>query len=334
MYSRRSSKSSRFGSNACPVHCLRCFHGVRSVMVLRLRGVIAFRDNAFVMLTKAVRKVILVSACSMRKRLELALPTKSPLLRYCAAFSRNPTFTQSNRTPRGPMNIPMLGDNPNRTQDGAHKRDILTAVHSDVGTIGGMDARNGLSVQERVTTTSIAKLPQFVIRINKADRDIIDELVNNYSESIVTIMGKSTRLYRGIVNAVEQGGKLIMIKFSLPSKHIGKDNINDNSDDLTDDNNDIYETVIAVREQFADKGKTPIALNRAYISPSKGLKEQRIAIRVTPAITEGLLELERKTGLSKSAILRDGMNLYAFIKRESRNPGTSFYIGDELIDGI
>ena len=239
------------------------------------------------------------------------------------------------------MNIPMLGDNPNRTQDGAHKRDILTAVHSDVGTIGGIDARNGLSVQKRVTTTAIAKLPQFVIRINKADRDILDELVNNYSESIVTIMGKTTRLYRGIVNAVEQGGKLIMIKFSLPSKHIslpskhiGKDTIDDNSDDLTDDNNDIYETVIAVREQFADKGKTPIALNRAYISPSKGLKGQRIAIRVTPAITEGLLELEHKTGLSKSAILRDGMNLYAFIKRESRNPGTSFYIGDELIDGI
>ncbi|MFO0058454.1 MAG: hypothetical protein ACK55B_11565 [Cyanobacteriota bacterium] len=220
------------------------------------------------------------------------------------------------------MKSPMLGGNLNRTHDGAH---ILTAGHSEVGTIGGMDTKNGSSLaQKRVTTADIAKLPQFVIRINKADKDILDELVNDYGESIVTIMGKSTRLYRGIVNAVEQGGKLIMTKLPLPSKPLGNDTITD----------DIYATVIAVREQFADKGKTPIALNRAYISPSKGLKKQRIAIRVTPAITEGLLELEHKTGLSKSAILRDGMNLYAFIKRESRHPGTSFYIGDELIYGI
>jgi hypothetical protein len=191
----------------------------------------------------------------------------------------------------------------------------LTTVQTNVET--GNDKINNIA-----NTPSKPKdkpLSPLVLRFNQADRQVLDKLASDYGESIVSIVGKSIRLYRGIVDAAEQGGKLIMIKSSSPPKN---------------NNNDPYETVIAVREQFADKDKTPIALNRAYINASKDLKTERLATRVLPTVIENLAELERKTGLSKSAILRDSMNLYNFIKRESTSPGTSFYIGDVLVDGI
>jgi hypothetical protein len=229
----------------------------------------------------------------------------------------------------------MLGDRPKSTRDAVYKRDLAPTVQPKSDTIG-----DGISTTTEAGS-STSKLPQLVIRINKTDKDILDELIYNYGESIATIMGKSTRLYRGIVDAAEQGGKLIMTK----SRPLGNDTLYGNDMGMGNDTiygNDMgmgndtifYETVIAVREQFADKKKTPIAINRVHISPSKGLKTYRIALRVTPAIMEGLLELKLKTGLSASTMLRDGMHLYGFIKRESKHSGTSFYIGDELIDGI
>ena len=225
------------------------------------------------------------------------------------------------------MNRPMLGDRPKRTRDAVYKRDLAPTVQPESDTIGDIDINDASPTTEAGSSTS--KLPQLVIRINKTDKDILDELIYNYGESIAMIMGKSTRLYRGIVDAAEQGGKLIMTK----SRPLSNDTLYGNDMGMGNDTI-FYETVIAVREQFADKKKTPIALNRVHISPSKGLKTYRIALRVTPAIMEGLLELKLKTGLSVSTMLRDGMHIYGFIKRELKNFGTSFYIGDDLIDGI
>lgn len=166
-------------------------------------------------------------------------------------------------------------------------------------------------------------LSSLVLRLNKADRNLLDKLSRDYAESIVTILGKSLRLYRAIVEAVEQGGSLIMTR-ALSKTGSGSER----------DSNNVYETVIAVREQFADEGKTPIALNRVYINVSRGLKTERIAIRANPAFMEGLTDLENKTGLSKSSLLRDGMHLYNFVKREFEKLNTSFYIGNTLVEGI
>lgn len=225
------------------------------------------------------------------------------------------------------MNRSILGDNPNHTRDGAYGKDIAR-INPAAPTLTTTTVQTSTETKEKIknNTTVISgkskdkQLPPLVLRFNQADRRLLDKLVDDYSESIVTIIGKSIRLYRGIVDAAEQGGKLIMVKFPSPTNFI--------------DNTNPYETVIAVREQFADKDKTPIALNRAYINASKELKTERLATRVPPAVIENISELEYKTGLSKSAILRDCMNLYNFIKRESAIPGTSFYIGDLLIDGI
>lgn len=178
-------------------------------------------------------------------------------------------------------------------------------------------------VNDTADKTKTKTLSSLVFRLNKADRYILDRLSSDYTESIVTILGKSLRLYRAIVEAVEQGGSLIMIRTTSSSGPKPKT-----------DSSGTYETVIAVREQFADKEKSPIAINRAYINTSKGLKIERIAVRVSPVVAHGLEELERKTGLSKSTILRDSMHLYNFVKRESKSPNTCFYIGNLMLDGI
>jgi hypothetical protein len=191
-------------------------------------------------------------------------------------------------------------------------------------TVHGNDILNGTSKANDIENKTKTKiLSSLVFRLNKADRYLIDGLSSDYAESIVTIIGKSLRLYRAIVEAVEQGGSLIMIR--TPSLSGPRPKI---------DSSNTYETAIAVREQFADKGKTPIAINRAYINASKGLKTERIAIRVLPVVAHGIAELECKTGLSRSTILRDSVHLYNFVKREFESPNTSFYIGDLMLDGI
>lgn len=230
------------------------------------------------------------------------------------------------------MNRSILGDNPNLTSDGAYRQDIARMVP----VVPVLTAATTQTKDKNDTITpnkpKVKLLCPLVLRFSQADRNLLDELVSDYGESIVSIIGKSIRLYRGIVDAAEQGGKLIMIKpcRSLTTSH-SIDTI-DTADNI--DNDGSYETVIAVREQFAEKNKTPIALNRAYINASSKLKTQRLATRVPPAVIDNLEELELKTGLSKSAILRDCINLYNFIKRESMVPNTYFYIGELLIDGI
>jgi Ca2+-binding RTX toxin-like protein len=206
----------------------------------------------------------------------------------------------------------------------AASNSLVGGAGNDTLTLNGNDTLIGTCKANNIAKKTKTKiLSSLVFRLNRADRHLIDGLSSDYAESIVTIVGKSLRLYRAIVEAVEQGGSLIMIR--TPSLSGPRPRI---------DSSDAYETVIAVREQFADKGKTPIALNRAYIDVSKGLKTERIALRVTPAVAHGLEELECKTGLSKSTILRDSTHLYNFVKREFEGVNTSFCIGDLIVDGI
>lgn len=220
-------------------------------------------------------------------------------------------------------------ENLNLSGSGSHEQDTVSskAAPNAMATTMPSAFSEGLGNNNRNDSIVIEPkkklLFSIALRLSNSDRKLLDRLSLDYAESLATIMSKSLRLYRGIVEAIEQGGSLLMIKNSSPS---GRKPSMGSSDS--------YETIIAVREQFADKGKTPIALNRAYISASKGLKTERLAIRVNPAIAEGLADLESKTGLSKSDVLRDGIQLYNFVKREFEKPDTSFYIGDVPIKGI
>jgi hypothetical protein len=222
-----------------------------------------------------------------------------------------------------------LEGNPNPLVDGSCERNedssknvsnaMATAMSSFFGAGPDIEHR-----KDSIVNNSRKKLASsIVLRLTNAEKNLLNRLSDDYAESLVAIMGKSLRLYRGIVEAVEQGGSLIMVKHSSPAKRKPSASPDDS-----------YEAIIAVREQFASKGKTPIALNRTYISASKGLKTERLAIRINPTIAEGLADLENKTGLSRSDILRDGMHLYNFVKREHEKSDTSFYIGDTPVKGI
>lgn len=218
-----------------------------------------------------------------------------------------------------------LEENQNPPTDGSCKRgtDSLKNVSNAIPSTFGMGLGKNNCNDNKLIESRQKLLSSIVLRLTKSERNLLDSLSHDYAESLVTIISKSLRLYRGIVEAVEQGGSLLMIKTPSSAEHRSSINPNDS-----------YETVIAVREQFANKGETPIALNRAYINASKGLKTERLAIRVNSAIVEGLVDLERQTGLSKSSILRDGMHLYNFVKREFEKSDISFYIGGTLIKGI
>jgi hypothetical protein len=175
----------------------------------------------------------------------------------------------------------------------------------------------------------------FVVRISKYERRIIDGLSSDYAESTVTVLAKSLRLYTAIVEASQNGGSLLMAtvpKRSLTTVAFGGAVSYDGSTDPMPRNEN--EAIIAVRDQFADHGKTPIRINRIYIGAPKGLKTERITIKADRTFMNSLSELENKTGLNKSSIMRDGIQLYNYVKRESEKNDVTFYVGSMRIDGI
>lgn len=90
----------------------------------------------------------------------------------------------------------------------------------------------------------------------------------------------------------------------------------------------------SIRDEWVILGRISARSGTNRTELERGLKTERIAIRANPAFMEGLTDLENKTGLSKSSLLRDGMHLYNFVKREFEKLNTSFYIGDTLVEGI
>ncbi len=90
----------------------------------------------------------------------------------------------------------------------------------------------------------------------------------------------------------------------------------------------VNEAIIAVRDQFADNGLTPIRLNPLYIVAAKGLKSERISLNIDVSFADRLQSLEKKTGLTKSSIVRDSIRLYDFVKRNFQEPGAKFFIGE------
>jgi hypothetical protein len=217
-----------------------------------------------------------------------------------------------------------------------------------------------------------------VVRITKSDRYLLDNLMDNYSETMGNIFEKSIMLYQSIVEAGEQGGKFLMLTShsrvrsgpgrvankQTNSRHTGlagNDTLNgaagqyDNPGEYYEQvktinfpgsnyrntggggngSHDVdHEIILAVRDQFAEEGKTPISLNRIYIKATKGLKSERVAIRASSAFIERLEDTEKRTGLSKSDLLRDGLHLYSFVKREFDKGGTAFYVGNMRVQGI
>lgn len=104
--------------------------------------------------------------------------------------------------------------------------------------------------------------------------------------------------------------------------------INDNT------NTGISEAIIAVRDQFADNNLTPIRLNTQYITQPKGLKSEKITLKTDATFTERIQILERKTGLKKSVIVRDSIQLYDFIKRHFNKKNVIFFIGGTRIEAV
>jgi hypothetical protein len=210
-----------------------------------------------------------------------------------------------------------------------------------------------------------------VIRLTKSDRSMLNKLSNDYGQSMVTVLAKSLRLYRAIVEAGEQGGKLIMVnnqnittlpvkrqqllhqtsvsRVSLQANDYGDDSIPRVGQSVTSEGckmaelqdqrvsahvANAYEAALAVREPFAELGKSPITLNRIYIPASKGLKTERIAIRAESVFMDTIVDLEKRTGLTKSTFIRDSLHLYNFVKRESEKGLFRFYVGSLLVEGI
>lgn len=97
------------------------------------------------------------------------------------------------------------------------------------------------------------------------------------------------------------------------------------------DNLGTKEAIIAVRDQFADNGLTPITLNPLYIAALKGSKSEKITLKTDASFVERLQALEKKTGFTKSLIVRDSVQLYDFVKRKFQEPGIRFFIGGKPI---
>jgi len=98
----------------------------------------------------------------------------------------------------------------------------------------------------------------------------------------------------------------------------------------------ISEVIIAVRDQFADNNLTPIILNPLYIAALKGSKSEKITLKAKSdtSFSERLQILEKKTGLNKSLIVRNSVQLYDFVKRKFQEPGVKFFIGGKPILAI
>jgi hypothetical protein len=196
-----------------------------------------------------------------------------------------------------------------------------------------------------------------VIRLTKADRLLIESLSAYCGGSIVSVIGKSLNLYKAIVEASDNGGKLIMrkgalangtlrcLEFDARTKRIedGEPFLRDRNDNLTSmvssgqlgaSLDAFYETVVAVRDPFSTQGKCPIVLNRAYISSAKGVKSERVTLRGSVEFMRGLASLENKTGLSKSVLIRDCLHLYDFVKREADKGAWSFSIGETILNVV
>ncbi len=190
-----------------------------------------------------------------------------------------------------------------------------------------------------------------VVRLTKNDKYMLDSLISDYSETMGNVFEKSIMLYRAIVEAGEQGGKLLMITSNSRTQTMtsglvandkywngnGYKNFNGHEEPeqiATVARSVDQEIILAVRDQFAEKGKTPISLNRTYIKATKGLKSERIAVRASSIFMDKLADTERRTGSSKSNLFRDSLHLYNFIKREFDKGGVLFYIGDTQVEGI
>lgn len=213
----------------------------------------------------------------------------------------------------------------------------------------------------------------FDVRMNKSEKEVINKLSRDFSESIVTVITKSLRVYRAISEAAGEGGSLVMqIKksgTSFGSKGIYSDsvvsderliqkpylvspkslgtrisvaerpsssgiNVINERKDTANYSDTISEAIIAVRDQFADNGLIPVRLNAQYITPPKGPKNAKITIKVDTLFNERIHLLEQRTGLNKSVIVRDSIQLYDFIKRKFNNEDISFFIGGTPITAI
>jgi hypothetical protein len=97
---------------------------------------------------------------------------------------------------------------------------------------------------------------------------------------------------------------------------------------------EISEAIIAVRDQFANNNLTPITLNPLYITALKGSKSKKITLTADASFSERLQMLEKKTGLTKSLIVRNSVQLYDFVKRKFQEPGVKFFIGGKPILAI
>jgi hypothetical protein len=101
-----------------------------------------------------------------------------------------------------------------------------------------------------------------------------------------------------------------------------------------DQSQNFAEALIAARDPFADYSTTPIIFNSKYIPVSKGAKVERVTLKADSTYMNRLRELEQRTGLKKSAIIRDSLQLYDFIKRNFNKNGITFYIGGRSIGVI
>lgn len=199
----------------------------------------------------------------------------------------------------------------------------------------------------------------FVVRLSRSERKNIESLNRDFGESFMTIVAKSFRLYRTIAEATNNGGSLVMSTRSIHAPGGGELASPSNqslcgsrgdtaSDGFTIEevktipiagirpkpSIDIQESIIAVRDQFADNGLAPITLNPLYIHPAKGAKTDKISLKVEGEFAAKLESLVQKTGLKKSTIIRDSILLYNFVKRKFCEQGVTFYIGGTPIVAI
>jgi len=206
----------------------------------------------------------------------------------------------------------------------------------------------------------------FDVRMNKSEKEVVNKLSRDFGESIVTIITKSLRIYRAISEAAGEGGSLVMVTrksglspgsngiyhgSTVPDEQLIQEPYlislkspvtrmsvanrpSSGGTPLATTLSMAAEAIIAVRDQFADNGLIPIRLNAQYITPPKGPKNVKITIKVDTLFNERILLLEQRTGLSKSAIVRDSIQLYDFVKRKFYNKDISFFIGGTPITAV
>lgn len=264
------------------------------------------------------------------------------------------TFSMSNQrdNQRGPKNI---------SNNGILRNTVLPTPSllnriADVAcsTFDSMARTKSETVAKSIDKAQV--LFSIVARVTKDERKIVERLASDYSETFVSVVSKSLHLYNAIVEAAKDGGKLVMLRQSMRPIDLCSSQValinktrnqghtfsqhgmpNPSSNLYTDVNAtpvEYHEAAIAVREQFAEHGKTPITLNRIYVNAPKGPKTERIAIKADSEFVNILEDLERKTGSNRSAIIRHSLQLYDFVKRQHENTSAIFFLGDIEIDGI